>query len=88
MKHPIAATVHFKLIMSNKKAEEVAKQLGLTTQQFNDLKETFSYFDQNGDGNITISELQQAFQKLGITNKSLFCLFFKGTTQQNKNLKI
>jgi calmodulin len=38
----------------------------LTSEQINELKEAFSLFDRNGDGFITIQEINSALESIGI----------------------
>lgn len=40
-------------------------------QDHNELWEAFQFFDRNGDGNISISDLQEAVECMGLNVKSL-----------------
>lgn len=54
-----------KAVEEDKKANAVAKSLGLSKEQVAEIKAAFDLFDKNGDGTITKKELRSAVRELG-----------------------
>ncbi|XP_076456610.1 calmodulin-like [Babylonia areolata] len=48
-----------------KKQKQKAKELGLSDKQFEDIRRTFTAYDQDGNGKITKSELRNIVRMLG-----------------------